>query len=38
MEAKFNKLDKDGNGELDRKQLLRTKLSGRQRSSASLAK
>ncbi len=34
MEAEFNKLDKDGNGELDQKELLQSKLSLRQRSSA----
>jgi hypothetical protein len=38
MEAEFNKLDKDGNGELDRKELLQTKLSVRQRSSANPAR
>jgi Ca2+-binding EF-hand superfamily protein len=34
MEAEFNKLDKDGNGELDRKELLQSKVSVRQGSSA----
>jgi|SRR5580704_15662912 Ca2+-binding EF-hand superfamily protein len=34
MEAEFNKLDKDGNGELDPKELSRSKLSVRQSSSA----
>jgi hypothetical protein len=34
MEAEFNKLDKDGNGELDPKELLQSKLSVRQISSA----
>jgi hypothetical protein len=38
MEAEFNKLDKDGNGELDRKELLQTKLSVRQRNSANSAR
>jgi Ca2+-binding EF-hand superfamily protein len=37
MEARFNQRDKDGNGELDRKELLQTKLSVRQRSSANPA-
>jgi len=31
MEAEFNKLDKDGNGELDPKELLQSKLSVRTR-------
>lgn len=29
MEAEFNKLDKDGNGELDTKELLQSRLSAR---------
>jgi hypothetical protein len=33
MEAEFNKLDKDGNGELDPKELLQSKLLVRQPSS-----
>jgi Ca2+-binding EF-hand superfamily protein len=38
MEAEFNKLDKDGNGELDRKELLQSKVSVRQGSSANAAR
>ena len=38
MEAEFNQRDKDGNGELDRKELLQTKLSARQRSSRNPAR
>lgn len=34
MEAEFNKLDKDGNGELDQKELMLAKLSVRQGSFA----
>jgi Ca2+-binding EF-hand superfamily protein len=34
MEAEFNKLDKDGNGELDQKELMLAKISVRQGSSA----
>jgi Ca2+-binding EF-hand superfamily protein len=34
MEAEFNKLDKDGNGELDPKELMEARLSVRQGSSA----
>ncbi|MGD0570546.1 MAG: EF-hand domain-containing protein [Candidatus Sulfotelmatobacter sp.] len=34
MEAEFNKLDKDGNGELDPKELLQARLSVRQGSAA----
>jgi Ca2+-binding EF-hand superfamily protein len=34
MEAEFNKLDKDGNGELDPKELLGSRLSVRQSNSA----
>ncbi len=34
MEAEFNKLDKNGNGELDPKELLQSKLSLRQGNSA----
>lgn len=34
MEAEFNKLDKDGNGELDQKELLQSKLIVRQGGSA----
>jgi len=33
MEAEFNKLDKDGNGELDPKELLQSKLSVKQGGS-----
>jgi hypothetical protein len=38
MEAEFNKLDKDGNGELDPKELAQSKLSLRQSSSAKAAR
>jgi Ca2+-binding EF-hand superfamily protein len=38
MEAEFNQRDKDGNGELDRKELLQAKLSVRQRSSRNPAR
>jgi Ca2+-binding EF-hand superfamily protein len=38
MEAEFNKLDKDGNGELDQKELMLAKLSVRQGSSAKAAR
>jgi Ca2+-binding EF-hand superfamily protein len=34
MEAEFNKLDKDGNGELDQKELVEARLSVRQGGSA----
>jgi Ca2+-binding EF-hand superfamily protein len=34
MEGEFNKLDKDGNGELDQKELLQARLSVRQGNSA----
>jgi Ca2+-binding EF-hand superfamily protein len=34
MEAEFNKLDKDGNGELDQKELMQARLSVRQGSAA----
>jgi Ca2+-binding EF-hand superfamily protein len=34
MEAEFNKLDRDGNGELDQKELVEARLSVRQRSAA----
>ncbi len=34
MEGEFNKLDKDGNGELDQKELMLAKISVRQGSSA----
>jgi EF hand domain-containing protein len=34
MEAEFNKLDKDGNGELDQKELMQARLSVRQGSPA----
>jgi Ca2+-binding EF-hand superfamily protein len=34
MEAEFNKLDKDGNGELDQKELMEARLSVRHGSSA----
>jgi len=33
MEAEFNKMDKDGNGELDAKELLQSKLSVRHTNS-----
>jgi Ca2+-binding EF-hand superfamily protein len=33
MEAEFNKLDKDGNGELDAKELLQSRLSTRHANS-----
>jgi Ca2+-binding EF-hand superfamily protein len=35
MEAEFNKLDTDGNGELDPKELMQARLSLRQSGSAS---
>jgi Ca2+-binding EF-hand superfamily protein len=38
MEAEFNKLDRDGNGELDQKELMQARLSVRQGSSANAAK
>jgi Ca2+-binding EF-hand superfamily protein len=38
MEAEFNKLDKDGNGELDPKELLQSRFSVRQGSSTSAAR
>jgi Ca2+-binding EF-hand superfamily protein len=38
MEAEFNKLDRDGNGELDPKELLQSKLSARRGSSAPTTK
>jgi Ca2+-binding EF-hand superfamily protein len=38
MEAEFNKLDKDGNGELDQKELMQARLSVRQGGSASSAR
>jgi Ca2+-binding EF-hand superfamily protein len=38
MEAEFNKMDKDGNGELDPKELQQSKLSVKQGSSASAAR
>jgi Ca2+-binding EF-hand superfamily protein len=38
MEAEFNKLDKDGSGELDQKELMEARLSVRQGSSAKAAK
>jgi hypothetical protein len=38
MEAEFNQRDKDGNGEPDRKELLQTKFSARQRSSRNPAR
>jgi Ca2+-binding EF-hand superfamily protein len=38
MEAEFNKLDKDGNGELDQKELQQARLSVRQGGSANAAK
>ena len=38
MEAEFNKLDKDGSGELDPKELLQSKLAVRQSSSAKPAR
>jgi Ca2+-binding EF-hand superfamily protein len=34
MEAEFNKLDRDGNGELDQKELMQARLSVRQGSAA----
>src|SRR5580693_6927301 len=34
MEAEFNKLDKDGNGELDQKELMEARLAVRQGSAA----
>lgn len=38
MEAEFNKLDRDGNGELDQKELIQSKLSVRQGSSANTSR
>jgi Ca2+-binding EF-hand superfamily protein len=38
MEAEFNKLDKDGNGELDQKELMEARLSVRQGGSAKAAR
>jgi Ca2+-binding EF-hand superfamily protein len=38
MEAEFNKLDKDGNGELDPKELLGSRFSVRQGNSANRAR
>jgi Ca2+-binding EF-hand superfamily protein len=38
VEAEFNKMDKDGNGELDPKELQQSKLSVKQGSSASAAR
>jgi Ca2+-binding EF-hand superfamily protein len=38
MEAEFNKLDRDGNGELDQKELMQARLSVRQGGSAGAAK
>jgi hypothetical protein len=38
MEAEFNKLDKDGNGELDPKELLQSKLAVRQSTSTKTAR
>jgi len=38
MEAEFNKLDKDGNGELDPQELMQSKLSVGRGSSASAAR
>jgi Ca2+-binding EF-hand superfamily protein len=38
VEAEFNKLDKDGNGELDPKELLQSKLAVKQRNSANTAR
>lgn len=38
MEAEFNKLDKDGNGELDPRELLQSRLSFGWGSSASAAR
>jgi Ca2+-binding EF-hand superfamily protein len=38
MEAEFNKLDKDGNGELDQKELVEARLSVRQGGSAKAAR
>jgi len=38
MEAEFNKLDKDGNGELDQKELMEARLSVKQGGSAKAAK
>jgi Ca2+-binding EF-hand superfamily protein len=38
MEAEFNKLDKDGNGELDPKELLEARISVRQSSPANAAR
>jgi Ca2+-binding EF-hand superfamily protein len=34
MEAEFNKLDRDGNGELDQKELMEARLAVRQGSAA----
>jgi Ca2+-binding EF-hand superfamily protein len=38
MEAEFNKLDRDGNGELDTKELLESKLSMRRTNSAEVVR
>jgi Ca2+-binding EF-hand superfamily protein len=38
MEAEFNRLDKDGNGELDARELLQSKLSARQSGSVNLVR
>jgi Ca2+-binding EF-hand superfamily protein len=38
MEAEFNKLDKDGNGELDQRELIQARLSVRQGSAAKAAR
>jgi hypothetical protein len=38
MEAEFNKLDKDGNGELDTKELLQSKLLMRHTNSAEVVR
>jgi Ca2+-binding EF-hand superfamily protein len=38
MEAEFNKLDKDGNGELDTKELLQSKLLVRHTDSAEVVR
>jgi len=38
MEAEFNKMDKDGSGELDPRELLQSKLAVRQGGSAKSAK
>jgi len=38
MEAEFNRLDKDGNGELDPKELLQSMLSARHSNSVNVAR